>query len=191
MLTPLSVGSPYGGGERGPYIISRNSLGPTSLPEKMKAVVGYNYQRLRGRVNSLVAGSPKPSVDLNRGNSQFGLPDTPASRSTSRAGLANNGAMTTKDRFVDWWGRLTEDGNFNWKLGNDPKSGRLNNGTYTSKSNMSQTRKLGSQPDFLTLLSMDEKQQQQGAASSNPRRSQSLGNDHFLDQAPRYTRGRN
>ncbi|KAI1150415.1 hypothetical protein F4825DRAFT_14596 [Nemania diffusa] len=186
LLTPLSTGAPYRGGEKGPYIISRNSLGPTTIPEKVRAMVGYNYHRLRGRVNSLVTRSPKPSVDLNRGNSQYGLPDTPATRSASRADVASTEAMTTKAKFVDWWGRLTEDGNFNWKLRSDPKNGRSNNDTYTSMPNTTQARKRGSQPDFLTLLSMDEKQQQGassntgGGSSSNPRRSQSLGSDHFL-----------
>ncbi|KAI1735131.1 hypothetical protein F4680DRAFT_311514 [Xylaria scruposa] len=188
LLTPLSTGQANGGGEKGPYIISRNSLGPTTIPEKVRAVVGYNYHRLRGRVNSLVTRSPRPSVDLNRGNSQFGLPDTPASRSASGAGVDTNRPTTIKGRFVDWWGRMTEEGNLNWKPRNEPKGGRPNNDTYTSMSNMAQPRKKGSQPDFLTLLSMDEKQQQQqqgtsnntAAGNSNPRRSQSLGNDHFL-----------
>ncbi|RWA12551.1 hypothetical protein EKO27_g2563 [Xylaria grammica] len=187
LLTPLSTDAAYRGREKGPYIISRNSLGPTSVPEKMRALVGYNYHKLRGRVNSLVTRSPKPSVDLNRGNSQFGLPDTPATRSSSRAGEASNEVTTSKGRFVDWWERLTEDGNWNWKLRSDPRSERLNNSTYTSRPNATQPRKWGSQPDFLTLLSMDEKQQQRGSnnnnatgSGSNPRRSQSLGNDHFL-----------
>jgi hypothetical protein len=182
LLTPLSTGAGYNRGEKAPYIISRNSLGPTTIPEKVKAVVGYNYHRLRGRVNSLVTRSPKPSVDLNRGNSQFGLPDTPSSRPSSRAGVASNGPVAAKGRFVDWWGRLTEDGNLNWKLRGDPKSGRPNNNTYTSMANMGQNRPRGSQPDFLTLVSVDEKQQgaTNAAGNGNPRRSQSLGNDHFL-----------
>ncbi|KAI0534994.1 hypothetical protein GGR58DRAFT_26883 [Xylaria digitata] len=187
LLTPLSADAAYRGREKGPYIISRNSLGPTSVPEKMRALVGYNYHKLRGRVNSLVARSPKPSVDLNRGNSQFGLPDTPASRSASRAGVTSNETTTRKDRIVDWWGRLIEDGNLNWKLRSEPKTARPNNDTYTSRPNAAQPRKWGSQPDFLTLLSIDEKQKQQGSSnnnvagsSSNPRRSQSLGNEHFL-----------
>ncbi|KAI8627591.1 hypothetical protein F5Y19DRAFT_465782 [Xylariaceae sp. FL1651] len=188
LLTPLSADGADARGEKGPYIISRNSLGPTTIPEKLRAVVGYNYQRLRGRVNSLVARSPKPSVDLNRGNSQFGLPDTTASRSSSRAGNAGTGTTTAKGRFVDWWGRLTEDGNLNWKLRSDPKSGRLNNDTFTALPSTAGNKRRGSQPDFLTLLSMDEKQQGAGNAaggggsssSGNPRRSQSLGSDHFL-----------
>ncbi|RYC55696.1 hypothetical protein CHU98_g10514 [Xylaria longipes] len=186
LLTPLSTGQANGGGEKRHYIISRNSLGPTTIPEKVRAVVGYNYHRLRGRVSSLVTRSPKPSIDLNRGNSQFDLPGTPASRSPPGAAVGTNNATTTKSRFVGWWGRLTEEGNLNWKLRNDPKGGRPNNDTYTSMSDVAQPRKKGSQPDFFTLLSMDEEQQRRGASSdtaagsSNPRRSQSLGNDHFL-----------
>lgn len=185
LLTPLSTGQVNRSREKGPYIISRNSLGPTTIPEKVRAVVGYNYHRLRGRVNSLVTRSPKPSVDLNRGNSQFGFPGTAASRSAPGAGAGTNNATTTKGRFGDWLGRLTEDGNLNWKLRNDPKSGRPNNDIYTSISNVAQSRKKGSQPDFLTLLSMEEEQQRTAgkntaARGNNPRRSQSLGNDHFL-----------
>lgn len=196
LLTPLSTGAAYGGGgggggggEKGPYIINRNSLGPTTIPEKVRAVVGYNYHRLRGRVNSLVTRSPKPSVDLNRGNSQFGPPDTPATRSNSRAGAARNEATTIKGRFADWWERLTEDSYLNWRLRNDSKSGRPKNDKYTSMPNAASSRVKGGQPDFLALLSMDEEQQNQPGPSfnnnnnrvgSNPRRSQSLGNDHFL-----------
>ncbi|KAI0969155.1 hypothetical protein F4678DRAFT_183277 [Xylaria arbuscula] len=186
LLTPLSADAAYRGREKGPYIINRTSLGPTTIPEKVRAVVGYNYQKLRGRVNNLVVRSPQPSVDLNRGNSQFGLPDTPASRSSSRAGTTGNETVTAKSRFVDWWGRLTEDSNLNWKLRNEPKNGRPNNGAYTSMSGAMQSTRLGSQPDFLTLLSREEKQQRRGSGSdnafgsNNPRRSQSLGNDHFL-----------
>ncbi|KAI1294463.1 hypothetical protein F5Y03DRAFT_315987 [Xylaria venustula] len=186
LLTPLSTDAAYRGREKGPYIMNRTSLGPTTIPEKVRALVGYNYQRLRGRVNNLVARSPQPSVDLNRGNSQFGLPDTPASRSSSRAGATSNETMTAKSRFVDWWGRLTEDSNLNWKLRNEPKNGRPNNGAYTSMSGAMQSTRRGSQPDFLALLSREEKQQRRGSGSdnaggsNNPRRSQSLGNDHFL-----------
>lgn len=178
-LTPLSTGPADRNGERGPYDIPRNSLGPANIPEKVRAMVGYNYHRLRGRVNSLVTRSPKPGMDVNRGNSQFGPLGAPVIGFASRAEVAGTEAMTTKDRFIDWWGRRIEDGNLNWKL-HDPKSRRSNNETYTSMPNVGQASERGSQPDFL------EKQQQQGASndtaagSSNKRRSQSLGSAHFL-----------
>ncbi|KAK5625588.1 hypothetical protein RRF57_001305 [Xylaria bambusicola] len=182
LLTPLNTDSPYRGGEKGsyrPYVFSRTSLGPTRFPEKVRAAVGYNYSRLRGRVSGLVYRSPKPSVDLDRGNSQFGLPGTPATRSTSGAGVVNNDSTTMKGRLVDWWRRLTENGGFNRKFRNDPKNGPANNDTYTSISNTARTGRRGSQPNFLSLLSVEGSQQQRGS-SSNPRRSQSLGNDQFL-----------
>ncbi|KAI0150589.1 hypothetical protein GGR57DRAFT_472017 [Xylariaceae sp. FL1272] len=162
LLTPLSSDNANERGEKGPYVISRNSLGPTTIPEKLRAVVGYNYQRIRGRVNSLVTRSPKPSVDLNRGNSQYGMPNTPASRSSSRAGSTRIGSTTTtKQRFVDWWGRLTEDSNLNWKLSRGEPGGGQSGGNFTALSNTRASRP-GSQSNFL------------------PRRSQSLGNEHFL-----------
>ncbi|KAI0517742.1 hypothetical protein F5B22DRAFT_97209 [Xylaria bambusicola] len=178
ILTPLNTDSPYRRGDMGPYVFSRTSLGPTSIPEKMRAAVGYNYSKFRGRVSGLVYRSPKPSVDLNRGNSQFGLPDTPATRSTSGAGMANNDATTLKGRLVDWWGRLTENGGFASKFRNGSKNEQTNNDTYTSISNTARTGRRGSQPNFLGLLSMEEKQQR--GSNSNPRRSQSLGNDPLL-----------
>ncbi|KAI1264561.1 hypothetical protein F5Y18DRAFT_417547 [Xylariaceae sp. FL1019] len=162
LLTPLSSDNANERGEKGPYIISRNSLGPTTIPEKLRAVVGYNYQRIRGRVNSLVTRSPRPSVDLNRGNSQYGVLDTPASRSSSMAGSARTGtATTTKQRFVDWWGRLTEDSNLNWKISRGEPEGGQSGNTFAALPDTRASRP-GSQSNLL------------------PRRSQSLGNEHFL-----------
>ncbi|KAI1319575.1 hypothetical protein F5Y16DRAFT_414201 [Xylariaceae sp. FL0255] len=171
MLTPLSTDADNQGGEKGPYIISRHSLGPTTIPEKLKAVVGYSYQRIRGRVNNLVTRSPKPSVDLNRGNSQFGFPEIPASRSSSRATVSKHGMETAKERFVDWWGRLTEDGNFNWKLlRGEPKTAQ-SNGSLASLSNTRVIRR-GSQESFLGPSDP--------GTGNNPQRSRSLENGNFL-----------
>ncbi|KAI1180982.1 hypothetical protein F4777DRAFT_596166 [Nemania sp. FL0916] len=184
LLTPLSTGPASGGDEKGPYM-SRNSLGPATLSGKVRAMVGSNYHRLRGRVNSLVTRSPNPSTGRDRDSPQFGLSSTPVTRSGTGIG-ASTAAVITKDRFVDWWGRLFEDGNFNWKLQNDPGSEHPDD-TSRDLSKTPQPREIGSQPNFLALLSMDEQQQQQSfggnivtTGSNNSRRSQSLGNDHFL-----------
>lgn len=194
MLTPLSPDATFRGDEKGPYLISRTSVGPTPFSEKLWAVAGTKYRRLRGRVNEIVArsSSPSPSVNLDRGTSQFGPPDSMHSRNNSSAGVPIGEAPSTKGRFVDWWGRLAEDGNFNWRLrheskvipsANDvsavPRSAAKGNGP-----------KIGSQPDFLTLLNMDDKQLEREAAArrrsrssvnGNPRRSVSVGGEqHFL-----------
>lgn len=186
LLTPLSTGPAVGGDEDGSYGVPRDSLGPTSFPEKMRAMVGYVHQRLRGRVNGLVTRSPKLGMDLNPGNSQFGPRDAPVTSSASRAEVASTEAMATKGRFVDWWRRLIEDGNLNWKLRNDSKSRRSNDDVYVSMPTVEQSGNQGFQSDFVTHLSTDEKQHRQQEASddtaalSNRRRSQSLGGDHFF-----------
>ncbi|KAI0597116.1 hypothetical protein F4775DRAFT_561594 [Biscogniauxia sp. FL1348] len=187
LLTPLTAEPPYGGKERDEqYVISRTSLGPTPLPQKLRAMVSYNYKRLRGRVNGFVDRSPSPSVNMNRGNSQFGPLDTPESRSASRNENPNDAPPTAKDRFVDWWGRLTEDANMNWRLKSEPKSNRNDNDPFAATRSMKEGKstRIGSQPDFLTLLGQDEATREGGpsGASSdrNRRRSVSVGNEHFL-----------
>ncbi|KAI0118084.1 hypothetical protein F4776DRAFT_264619 [Hypoxylon sp. NC0597] len=191
MLTPLSPGVTFRGDEKEPYIFSRTSLGPTPLPEKVWATVGAKFRSLRGRVNDIVArsNSPSPSVNLDRGNSQFGPPDAPYSRSNSPAGGVTGGPSTTKGKFVDWWGRLAEDGNFNWRLRDESKADTTRPDSYTVRRPANEGRgpKVGAQPDFLTLLNMDDKQlereitRERASASGNGRRSISVGNEqHFL-----------
>lgn len=181
LLTPLPTGPADRGGEKGPYGVRRDSPGPASIPDKVRAIVGYNCKQLRGRVNGLLGRSLKPGMDLNHGNSQFGPLDTTMINAASRAEGASTKAMTTKARLVGWWERLIEDGNSNWRIENSPKSRRSNNDVYVSMPNAGQAMKGGSQPGSLTRLSTDEnRQQQQGASDgtaarrTNPRRSQSL-----------------
>ncbi|KAI1411539.1 hypothetical protein F5Y13DRAFT_165206 [Hypoxylon sp. FL1857] len=191
MLTPLSPGATFRDGEKGNYFISRTSLGPTPLPEKIWAAVGANFKRLRGRVNSIVArsNSPSPSVNLDRGNSQFGPPDAAYSRSNSPAGGVIGEPPAAKGKFVDWWGRLAEDGDSNWRLRNESKAGTMKQDSFTAprSANEGNGPKIGSQPDFLTLLNMDDKQLEReaargrGSVSRSARRSVSMGNEqHFL-----------
>ncbi|KAF3066375.1 hypothetical protein GL218_09135 [Daldinia childiae] len=156
MLSPMSPRATFRGNEKGPYLISRTSLGPTPLPQKLWATVEARYRRLRGRVGNIVArsSSPSPSVNLDRGNSQFGLPEPAHSRNNS-----NTVPPTDKGRPVDWWSRLTEDENSNWQLRRESE----NTGPT-----------LGLQPGR-------ELEKGQGSANGNRRRSTSMGNEqHFL-----------
>ncbi|KAI2469180.1 hypothetical protein F4781DRAFT_237777 [Annulohypoxylon bovei var. microspora] len=189
LLTPLSPDTTFRDREKGPYLIDRSSVGPTPMSEKLFALVGMKYKKLRGRVNDIVArsNSPSPSVNLDRGTSQFGPPDGAHSRSNSNAGVIG-APPTTKGRFVDWWGRLAEDGNFNWRLRHESKAEPMNNESYAvprSTDNDNRPR-VGSQPDFLTLMNMDDRQLEQAArrrnsARGSQRRSISVGNEqHFL-----------
>ncbi|KAI1463553.1 uncharacterized protein F4812DRAFT_243578 [Daldinia caldariorum] len=156
MLTSMSPIAEYRGNEKEPYLISRRSLGPTPLPQKLWATVGAKYRRLRGRVGYIVtrSGSPSPSVNLDRGNSQFGLPEPIHSRNTS-----NTGPTTNNGRPVDWWSRLAEDENSNWQIRGEPE----NNGPAFG---FRPEREMGSV---------------QGDANGNRRRSVSVGGEqHFL-----------
>ncbi|KAI2627539.1 hypothetical protein GGR54DRAFT_418703 [Hypoxylon sp. NC1633] len=192
LLTPLSPSATFRPDEKAPYLTGRSPIGPTALSEKLWAVVGMRYKRLRGRVSDIVArdGSPSPSINLDRGNSQFGPPSVAHSRDNSNVIGAAGGPSSTKGRFVDWWGRLTEDGNFNWRLRHESK------GEPTSKDAFAATRpanggngpSISLQPDFLALMSMDDKQldresaRGRGSVNGNQqRRSISAGNEqHFL-----------
>ncbi|KAI0397495.1 hypothetical protein F5Y17DRAFT_345393 [Xylariaceae sp. FL0594] len=59
LLTPLSTENAGARGKKGSYDISRNSLGPTTIHGKLRAVAAYKYQRLRGRVNDPGEGDEK------------------------------------------------------------------------------------------------------------------------------------
>ncbi|KAK3384778.1 hypothetical protein B0H63DRAFT_170398 [Podospora didyma] len=149
LLTPLDAAD-FGRGEKGGYVINRGSIGPTPMGEKFKAALGYNMKKIRTRMTK----SSTPSVNLDRGNSQFMDPVSTHSRANSSA-LADGAEVTTKDRFMDWWTRLTADMHFNWRLRSD--TGREATLPPAVSSNEKRT-KLGSQPDFLTLLSMDDRE---------------------------------
>ncbi|KAI1773759.1 hypothetical protein F4818DRAFT_421675 [Hypoxylon cercidicola] len=192
LLTPLTPDATFRGDEKGPYLISRTSVGPTPFSEKLWAVAGTKYKRLRGRVNNIVArsSSPSPSVNLNRGPSQFGPSETMHSRNNSSIGAGTEEASTSKGRFVDWWGRLAEDANFNWRIRRESKVNPVANDSFAARRSTTEGNgpRVGSQPDFLTLLNMDDKQLERQAAtrgrtsvSGNQRRSVSMGGEqHFL-----------
>ncbi|KAK3941192.1 hypothetical protein QBC46DRAFT_259209 [Diplogelasinospora grovesii] len=195
LLTPLDLDPRLGRrDEKGEYVINRGSIGPTPMSEKLKAAVGYNMKKVRGRLSRIVtrsnAGS-QSNVNLDRGNSQFMEPavsDSTHSRANSSALLSGGGAKvtSTKDRFVDWWTRLTADMKFNWRL--REKDNNFDN-VPTQTRNIT-NEKMGAamssgQPDFLTLLSMDDRELDQEAqrrrASISRRNGGSAGSaEHFL-----------
>ncbi|KAH6653755.1 hypothetical protein BKA67DRAFT_259650 [Truncatella angustata] len=168
LLTPLGPESGFGSArEKIPYSNSRNSIGPTTVSEKLKALVGSNVRKIRGRFGG---HSPSGSVNLNRGNSQY-----MEGMTHSRDNSADMGG-SAKDRLLGFFGRSDD----------KPGRGGLKDGPSTGRGMKGAKARPGSQPDFLTLLSMDDKQlsaqTNNGRTSmSNPRRSQSAGsNDHFL-----------
>ena len=123
LLTPLN-GSFDRRSQREKYEFDGDSVGPTPLGQRWKAQAGgfcsrmqMNLVDLRSAVKAKFSGdSDAPSVNLNRGNSQFLEPIQQHSRSNSAVTGGYETALTTRDRLADWWRRLTEDINFNWRL---------------------------------------------------------------------------
>lgn len=105
---------------------------------KVKAALGHNYKRIRGHIRNRTA----PSVNLDRGTSQFMDPAMRHSRSSS--GIIG-AEPTTTDRLKDWW------------LGLGKKFNRRNSSSQGKSPGVTQEKKVtSSQPDFLTLLNMDD-----------------------------------
>lgn len=156
LLTPLTIAPGKRGTGEKPYIIDRGSVGPTPRTEKFRAAVGANFRRLRSKVSGV--GS---SADLGRG-----------------------GEVTGRDRARDWWERLTADVNFNWKLRNEgvvgapePRVTRDMRERKAAARSQSQ-----SQPDFLTLLGMDDEEVRREAARRHGGGAGSgSSGEHFLD----------
>ncbi|KAK5653579.1 hypothetical protein OQA88_8841 [Cercophora sp. LCS_1] len=179
LLTPLDAANYRD--EKGAYVINRGSIGPTPMGEKFRNALGYNVKKFRGRMSSLTKKSGSHSVNLDRGTSQFMDP----ANSHSRAGSSVTGGrdeVTSKDRFLDWWSRLTADMNFNWRM----RKG-IDKDAISIASSDSRNEKRGvnaAQPDFLTLLNMDDGEldrEAQRRRASLSRKNGSAGSaDHFL-----------
>ena len=95
------------------------------------------------------------------------------------ADLGRAGEVTGRDRFRGWWGRRTADVGSGWKSRNeglgaqDPAAAR----------DMRERRGAGgSQPDFLTLLGMDDEEVRREATRGHGGRTGSgSSGEHFLD----------
>lgn len=149
LLTPLDAAT-YRDDKGGPYEINRGSIGPTPMGEKLRAAVGYNVKKIRGRLLSRSG----PSVNMDRGTSQF-IEVNNHSRATSSATIDNDPGVTARERLADWWSRLRYNRNRENRLSQDTLSiggGNLNSSSIRSEKLPPPSSR---QPDFLTLLNMD------------------------------------
>ncbi|KAK3989679.1 hypothetical protein QBC44DRAFT_326916 [Cladorrhinum sp. PSN332] len=201
LLTPLNMANPFnekgggggGGGpgamiinEKGGYVIDRGSIGPTPVATKVRTALGVNISKIKGHLRNKTGGSTAPSVNMNRGTSQFMDASNASVHSRSNSAFERDRAEpTAKDRFVDWWSRLTADINFNWRT----RSSQIDTLTpmgqppvYTTNPNSRAPPASQQQPDFLTLLSMDDNQLDQEAQRlrSRPRSQRRSASAHFL-----------
>ncbi|KAK1981851.1 hypothetical protein LZ30DRAFT_67459 [Colletotrichum cereale] len=179
LLTPLSTEPSFRRAEKAPYIIDRESLGPTPRSAKLKAALGYNFQRFLGQLGALF--SPNRDSSSTRDRSQF---MNVSQHSRNSSSLSNHtgprDVVTTKDRVRDWWERLTADMNFNWRLRGN---GNVGKEPFVSARDMKDRKAAtGGQPDFLTLLGMDDREVEREAQRRRLSRGRgSAGSaDHFL-----------
>jgi hypothetical protein len=177
LLTPLN-GSFDTRGQREKYEFDGDSLGPTPLGRRWKAQAGGFCSKIRmdlvdfrSAVKAKFAReSDAPSVNMNRGNSQFLEPIQQHSRSASAVTGGHETTLTTRDRLADWWQRLTEDVHFNWRLrqkANEPLDHFA--ATHSMRENETQSNQVS--PNFSQFLVMKDHELRQ--ASERHRRSQS------------------
>lgn len=217
LLTPLGAETgPFGGGgqrdEKGAYVIDRGSLGPTPRSEKLKAAFGYRIRNFQGSVSKIApfrfgrGSSSSPSVNMNRGNSQFMDPLPTHSRNgsamsdTASRSKGGSGAMgNPKDRFLDWWSRLADD--ISTRLGGRNRSrdsgdslfGPRNPPSMLGPLNLQNPNKGGSsttgpraapangqQRDFLDLFNKDDRQLDREAQRARTNNNNGRSTDDFF-----------
>lgn len=181
LLTPLSTdpatfGGSGGGdatlrnGEKGEYVINRGSIGPTPKTERIKATFDYNIRRIKGRFGDMMTSrASNGSVNMDRGNSQFMGPDNMSgnrdSNTTNGSGnsdVGNGGyGAAAKDKVTGWFGRVAGAGA---GLTSKFRGGNGDGDSQDEKRAMgAQPNKKDGQPDFLTLLGMDERELERAA----------------------------
>lgn len=159
---------PPGAEKRRTYEFDSGSVGPTPKRERFAAAFGYHFNKFGG----LLGHDNESKVNLNRGNSQFleGLPSHSRGQSLSSS-FESGTKLSARDRFLDWWSRLKEDVNFNWRL----RNGHMDNWAIR---NMMEKDTGDMEPDFLALLGKDEKH---GLRTSMHSRGASVSSiDRFL-----------
>jgi hypothetical protein len=165
MLTPLGTGR-----EKTFYEIDNGSVGPTKLSTRLGARVGYQTGKIRDAAAGLgaaIAGfgatlkskvvgdrSETPSINLNRGNSQF-LDGPIPQHSRNNSVLSNNtGQITFKERFNDWWEQFAENVISKWRLRREEKEPA---DPFAAARGMTEKQaELNEAPNFSQLLDMDD-----------------------------------
>ncbi|RYP69999.1 hypothetical protein DL769_005112 [Monosporascus sp. CRB-8-3] len=170
------------------YFTNGTPLGPTPVSEKLNDSIVHGYRRICRRLSGIVdrSASPQPTVDLDRGTSQFGPPPASISPQSSRFSASSENATFVprgREQFVGWWSRVTKNG------GSQPKSNRSDNAPFPVARGMKGVSggrpAPNPQPDFHTLLRMDEEAVVSAAGVSGTRgnqkrRSTATGNEHFM-----------
>lgn len=189
LLTPLSpdpnVGRFPSEQNTPAYVINRGSIGPTPRSEKLKASLEHGFSKVRGRVGTILSSrSPgrgsSGGVNMNRGNSQFIEPVAAVpSRSASTASRGPSGGNGGGNGGGGWLGGLAA----GWRKGREGDRDLDDpfRDVQERKAPMTSANNNGAQPDFLTLLGMEDRQLQREAQKKRASRTGSASSgDHFL-----------
>ncbi|RYO78774.1 hypothetical protein DL766_006041 [Monosporascus sp. MC13-8B] len=151
--------------KEGAYFTNRTPSGPTPASEKPNDGIVYGYRRIRRGFSGIVdrSASPQPTVDLDRGTSQFGPPPASISPQSSRFSASSENATFVpggREQFVGWWSR-----GMKGVSGGRPAP--------------------NPEPDFHTPPWMDEEVAVSaagvsGTGGNKKRRSTAAGNEHFM-----------
>ncbi|KAL9946948.1 hypothetical protein D7B24_000754 [Verticillium nonalfalfae] len=186
LLTPLSTQPPSMRKER-PYIFDQESVGPTPRSTKFKAALGYSLMRLRGQVGGVFSFGHRRSSSavLSKEQSQLAYSDL-SGHSRHGSNASSRGApaavvVTSQDRARDWWDRLKMDALFNWRTRNNGPMDPDPFASVREKQSETVNNNVG-QPDFLTLLGMDEREVEREAQRRRASRKHgsTASMDHFL-----------
>ncbi|KFY59470.1 hypothetical protein V497_04257, partial [Pseudogymnoascus sp. VKM F-4516 (FW-969)] len=175
-LTPLWVQS-----EKGPpttyYEIDNASVGPTSLGSKWKAKASSRYHGVLGGFTALstkMGHKPSPSVNLNRGNSQFLAPSTHSSHSRSSSSFSHPGTLSRRERAREWWDRLTADAVFNWALSRPTKPTTAEPPSHFTRSRSASPSARAPSQDLTQYLASKDREMRDAGLQPDHRRSISL-----------------
>ncbi|RYP04356.1 hypothetical protein DL765_010220 [Monosporascus sp. GIB2] len=174
--------------KEGAYFTNRTPSGPTPVSEKLNDGIVNSYKRIRRRFSGIVdrSASPQPTVNLDRGTSQFGPPPASISPQGSRFSASSENATFVpggREQLVGWWSRDTKNG------GSQSKSNRSDNAPFAVARGM---KGVGGgrpapdpEPDLHTLPWMDEEVAVSaagvnGTGGNQKRRSTAAGSEHFM-----------
>ncbi|PMD42542.1 hypothetical protein L207DRAFT_581200 [Hyaloscypha variabilis F] len=165
LLTPLTTG------RRSEYYDEKASVRPSNRSKKWRAGVGYQADKVKTVVAGIEAGlagigaslkskvagdrSDTPSVNLNRGNSQF--LDGPIPQHSRNNSVLSNNAVTVsvKDRLAEWWERISESISFTWRLRRGSKEPA--DPFAAARGITEKQAKMAGTPDFSQLLGMGDR----------------------------------
>lgn len=115
--------SPNSGSSGKTWEFDADSLGPTPRSERILEAMGNKFNNI-GKIFKPTSSPPRgeSTVSMDRGHPQFLEPAPRPEKGVSPGDAAVEPGpreLSTKDRLGDWWSRVREDADFNWRLRND------------------------------------------------------------------------